>query len=199
MAPPGARGTRQERGRRRRAQLIQGTIRVLLERGLDAVSARSVAEEAEVPLAAVTYYFSCLDELIAEALTELLHRWVEQVQRTTRRVRPPPALPDLARWVPQAMLPPGGRASIQAHYELLLACGRRTALAAALAGGRGHLDKALVELISAAMPQSPRRPSPQLVLAILDGAVVSALSEGAPVAPLIRMRLREFLESIATA
>ncbi|ADO70878.1 TetR/AcrR family transcriptional regulator [Stigmatella aurantiaca] len=199
MPSPGSRGTHQERGRRRRAQLIQGVLHVLLEQGLEAVSARSVAIAAKVPLAAITYYFTSLDELIAEALTALLHRWVEQVRRTTRHVRTHPAQADLARWVTQAMLPPGGRASIQAHYELLLACGRRTALAAALARGRGHLDEALGELIAASMPSSPRRPSPPLVLALLDGAVVSALSEGAPVGATLRARLRELLEHTATA
>jgi len=195
MPGAGSRGTSQERGRQRRVRLVEGATSVLLEGGLQAVSARSVADAAGVPLAAVTYYFTSLDELIAEAMTGLLHRWVEQVRHTTRSVRASGEAADLARLVTKAMLPPGGDNAVQAHYELLLACGRRTVLSAALARGRGHLDEALAELIEAAMPRATSRPSPQLVLAVVDGAVVSALSEGAAVDTTARARLSELLSS----
>ncbi|EPX58998.1 Transcriptional regulator, TetR family [Cystobacter fuscus DSM 2262] len=195
MSPPGPRGTSQERGRQRRARLIEGVTHVLRTGGLQAVSARSVADAAEVPLAAVTYYFSSLEELIAETLAEMLRQWVEQVRGTTRLARAHPEKADLARWVTQAMLPPGGTGAIQAHYELLVACGRRAAFSAVLARGRADLDEALAELIVAALPGGTRPPSPQLVLAVLDGAVVSALSEGTPVDTTVQARLDELLRA----
>ncbi|MET0401165.1 MAG: TetR family transcriptional regulator [Cystobacter sp.] len=193
MPSSGPRGTSQERGRRRKAQLIEGATHVLRTGGLQAVSARSVADAAGVPLAAVTYYFTSLEALLAETLAQMLQQWVEQIRRVTQRARSNPGEAALARWVTEAMLPAGGTSAIQAHYELLVACGRRTALSAVLAQGRANIDEALAELITAALPQGTRSLSPQLVLAVLDGAVVSALSEGAPVGDMARARLLELL------
>jgi TetR/AcrR family transcriptional regulator, regulator of biofilm formation and stress response len=60
--------TRQARGERRRQAIIQAALRLISERGVDAVSHRAVAEEAGVPLASTTYYFESLDELLEGAL-----------------------------------------------------------------------------------------------------------------------------------
>lgn len=59
---------RQARGERRRQAIIQAALRLISERGVDAVSHRAVAEEAGVPLASTTYYFESLDELLEGAL-----------------------------------------------------------------------------------------------------------------------------------
>jgi DNA-binding transcriptional regulator YbjK len=60
--------TRQARGERRRQAIIQAALRLISERGVDAVSHRAVAEAAGVPLASTTYYFESLDELLEGAL-----------------------------------------------------------------------------------------------------------------------------------
>lgn len=58
-----------DKGRVRRDALLDATIRVLEQGGPAAVSHRSVAAEAGVPLSAATYYFSSLDDLYRSALT----------------------------------------------------------------------------------------------------------------------------------
>ena len=60
--------TRQARGERRRRAILQAALRVISDHGVDAVSHRTVAEEADVPLASTTYYFESLDELLEGAL-----------------------------------------------------------------------------------------------------------------------------------
>ena len=54
-------------GQRRRLEMLDAALRIMARDGLRAVSHRSVATEAGVPLAATTYYFSDLEDLITEA------------------------------------------------------------------------------------------------------------------------------------
>lgn len=54
-------------GTQRRLEIIAATLRVMQRDGLRAVSHRAVAREAGVPLAATTYYFRDLEELITES------------------------------------------------------------------------------------------------------------------------------------
>lgn len=56
----------------RKEQLINATIAVLQKSGLDGVTSRSVAAEAEAPLASIHYTFGSLDELVLAALERLI-------------------------------------------------------------------------------------------------------------------------------
>lgn len=58
----------QARSRARREQLLRAAADLLAEGGVKAVTHRSVAERAGVPLASTTYYFKSIDELMGEAL-----------------------------------------------------------------------------------------------------------------------------------
>jgi hypothetical protein len=89
-----------------------------------------------------------------------------------------------------ALLPPGDDAAVLAHYQLLLDAGRAPALAAALGEGRQRLDAVLADLF-AALPCPALDPA--LVLAVLDGAVVTAVSEARPLRPTARTLLTTLL------
>ena len=65
-------------GASRREAILAATIRLLGQHGPAGVTHRAVASEADVPLAATTYYFASKDELMAEALRRLA---AEEVQR----------------------------------------------------------------------------------------------------------------------
>ncbi len=54
-------------GKQRRLEIIEAALRVIARDGLRAVSHRAVATEAAVPLAATTYYFRDLADLITES------------------------------------------------------------------------------------------------------------------------------------
>lgn len=60
--------------------MLEAALRIIAREGLRAVSHRSVATEAGVPLAATTYYFSDLEDLITESF---LH-WSASQQRAVR-------------------------------------------------------------------------------------------------------------------
>lgn len=52
----------------RRDALLRATVEIVAERGVAAVTHRAVTERAGLPLATVSYFFSSIDELEAEAL-----------------------------------------------------------------------------------------------------------------------------------
>lgn len=51
----------------RRDRLIDATLRVIAERGLAGTTHREIARAADVPLGSMTYHFTSLDEVLAEA------------------------------------------------------------------------------------------------------------------------------------
>lgn len=53
-----------------REDLLMGARRAILDRGLAKVTARDIAKEAGVSLAAIGYHFGSKDKLVMEALTE---------------------------------------------------------------------------------------------------------------------------------
>ncbi len=59
---------RQARGHERVEQILRATLAVIGRGGVGAVTHRSVAEEAGVPLGSLTYYFASKQELLREAL-----------------------------------------------------------------------------------------------------------------------------------
>ncbi|MGW4471729.1 TetR family transcriptional regulator [Nonomuraea sp. NPDC004354] len=81
--PEAAGRPQQTRARKRRAALLEAAVDLLTEGGFAAVTHRAVAQRAELPLAATTYYFASRDQLLAEAFGRLVdvelaatRRWV---------------------------------------------------------------------------------------------------------------------------
>ncbi len=60
-------------GRERRQFILEAALRLIARNGIRAVRHRAVAAEAEVPLAATTYYFQSIEDL----LTETFKYWME--------------------------------------------------------------------------------------------------------------------------
>lgn len=183
-APGGATGPGgTAKGVRRRAELARAAADLVREDGPAALSHRAVAARAGLSLSATTYYYAGLDDLAAAAGATLVDDWVAHADavlagvRSGRAAGGPPSDDDPAEVVVRAVLPPGDDAAVRAHYEQLLAAGRVPALAAALGGGRARLDAVLAALLA-----ELRLPVPAAVaLAVVDGAVVAAVSEGRPV------------------
>lgn len=109
------------KGEARRDALLAAVVRVLAREGATGVTHRSVANEAGVPVAAATYYFATLDDLLVTALRRAT---VDQVAlfESLRE----PSLADFARvlhrWVTE------DRGVAIARYELLLLAMRRDSL-----------------------------------------------------------------------
>lgn len=152
---------------------------IVLRDGPAALTHRTVAARADVPLAATTYYFTGLDELLGEAGTLIAERWARHTRRVAGAVADPrtkPAsLPAEARaeLLVDAVLPSGGSGEYRGFYENLVQAGRHETLGRAYAAGRGLLDDAVAQLLATL----DVRVSPQVLVAVVDGAAVSALSE----------------------
>lgn len=172
---------------------MRAAARLLLDDGPAAVTHRAVAATAGVPLAATTYYFSGRDDLLAAAGAVVADGWAEHAERVARSARASSAgHPAAGRaeaagagsggadggraaaLLADAVLPPGGAPAVLGTYEHLVGAGRHPALVAAYAAGRDRLDAAVAGLVAALGLTVPA----PLVVAVVDGAAVSALSEG---------------------
>lgn len=74
----------QERSRQRRDQLLDAAIELFAEGGARGITHRAVAARAGLPPATTTYYFNSIDELIDEALSRHIERWLVDLERLTR-------------------------------------------------------------------------------------------------------------------
>src|SRR5262249_32463314 len=109
----------------RRRDILQATLRVIGEGGVNSVTHRAVAQEAGVSLASTTYYFDSKSALLAEALDLM-------TAHSTAWVREPTPAPDqisrgelIARIVAFANAQmPDPRVSPAAQYELMPEAGR---------------------------------------------------------------------------
>lgn len=163
--------------------MVRAAADIMLTEGPQGVTHRRVAAEADVPLAATTYYFDGITDLIAAAGALLAQGWGEHVASqvvTARLVAANGELegPDGARRraeiLADAILPSGDITAVRGFYEHLVSAGRAPALAQAYADGRVNLDVALAELFDVLGLQDRS----QVLVAVVDGAAVSALSEG---------------------
>lgn len=78
--------TRQARGERRRAAILEAALRVIAREGVSAVTHRAVAAEADVPLSSTTYYFESLDELLEDALLRFVSAETERLAAAAARL-----------------------------------------------------------------------------------------------------------------
>jgi DNA-binding transcriptional regulator YbjK/rhodanese-related sulfurtransferase len=149
------------------------------------VAHRAVAARAEVPLAATTYYFSSLDDLVGAALSALADSWLAQaqgvVERLPDRVDDPSAL---AEAVVEVVLGGSGTddGAVLTMYERFLQAGRAPHLRPVVTAYGARLDALLLQVLRRASPAADEA-AVRRVLAALDGTVLRALAEGRPVVP----------------
>ncbi|MGO1316533.1 MAG: hypothetical protein ACTMIR_05815 [Cellulomonadaceae bacterium] len=176
------RDPRQARSRARVDAIVAAAAALILDQGPTAISHRAVAAAAGVPLAATTYYFADLGELLARAGEQVAQQWIERAEAVAAQAGAGAGrgtAQDRAALVCEAVLPPGDDVAVRAHYEHLVGAGASPALAQAYANARERLDAA-VGLVLERIDSAQRA---ELAIAVVDGAAVSALSEGRPVRP----------------
>lgn len=163
------------KGERRRYALVQAAAELLCEGGFEAVTHRSVAERAGLPLASTTYYFTSLEELIEAAVEHLsaaeANQLRERVRALPRRRRGAEAAADL---LVDLLAGETNREQLISRYERYIACARHPEMR----GVERRLLRLRVDAVSEAMSRSGRRAREDMMTALLysvDGAVVSAL------------------------
>lgn len=155
-----------------------------MQQGFAAVSHRSVAEHAGLPLSATTYYFASLDDLLAEALSGLAKRWLDQaraaVESLPARICGPDAI--TAAVMSVTTLAPvgdtvGDPRTVLVLYERYLEAARHPQLRQAIAAYDEQLDSLVAEILRRAGLRHDST-SARLVLAVVDGTVLRSLAEG---------------------
>ena len=158
---------------------------LLVEGGFGAVAHRAVAARAGVPLAATTYYFSSLDDLVGAALASLADTWLAGAQAVVGRL--PDRVDDahaLAQAVVDVVLSGSGAddGAVLTMYERFLQAGRSPHLRPVVTAYGARLDALLLDVLRRASPGADEA-AVRRVLATLDGTVLRALAEGRPVVP----------------
>ena len=170
------------KGERRRRALVAAAADVLAEGGFDAVRHRAVAERAGLPLASTTYYFGSLDELVAAAVEYGSRIELDRCRQALDRADPGGGVDELVELLLDALLGPASRTDAEAvllRYERFVAAGRRPWLGPLMRSLRVELDA----LLSDSMARFGRRiDADELarLVAVADGAVISALIESDP-------------------
>ena len=172
-----ARVPRQQRGADRRDALLAAAVAVVSEQGPAAFSARSVAAQAQLPLAAVSYYFPRSDDLLGAAVAVVLRQWIDH-GRTVVAAAHDTGVEAAARAITDALLPPGPADAVRHRYEHLLAAAGHPVSAAAMANLRPVLRGLVVDILSATGTRSLF--STDALVSLVDGTAVGAISEGRP-------------------
>ena len=111
----------------RRQRIIDAAIRVVEARGIDALSHRTVAAEADVPLGSTTYHFASLDDLLVAALEQLSTEPQAELESWDGALRKDVPLVDALTDLLQEYIS-GERGRVRLEYELYLAALRRPPL-----------------------------------------------------------------------
>jgi len=177
------------RGQRRLLVLRTAAADLLLDEGFDALTHRALSARSGVPVASTTHYFSTVEALVLAAAGELTERWLGQARATVlalpaRRTSPTAA----ARTLAEVVLGPAPTVTgLTTFYERYVQAGRVPALRDQVADGNAELRV----LIAQSLGRCGRPVTPsgcRLLLAALDGLVLTAVAEGAedPVAVAVR-------------
>ncbi|ANY06438.1 TetR/AcrR family transcriptional regulator [Pseudonocardia sp. HH130630-07] len=171
-------GKQTEKGERRRAQLVAAAADLLAEGGFEAIRHRAVAERAGVPLAATTYYFSSLEDLVGAGLEKLGREELAAVRASLDAGEDPEGV------VLDLILGPRSRTegldAVQRRFERLIGSGRRPFLAGLLRGQRVDFDALLDEALARMVGRVPDAGEVRRVTALVDGVVINALIEADP-------------------
>lgn len=178
---------------------------IVAERGIAAVTHRVVAERAGLPLAATTYYFASLSELIEAAVAVVAEGWLRRAQAAVAEL--PAVLRDpeeVARAVALVVssTPTGSEpfaaSDLLVLYDRYLEAGRHPYLQPAVRSHNERLDGLLLEVLARggleAAPETARA-----LLAIVDGAILRAFAEGADPAPPTLGAVSDFVRLLRAA
>ena len=171
------------KGDLRRSQLCNAAAVILQEQGIESVRHRLVAERAGASLAATTYYFKDLPDLVAAAFDTMTNNELTNVRDHLTHIEQQATLESLIDLLLSALigLPAEevttDKSLIMIRYEWLVTVGRRPYLQKRISELNDELNTLLTDMFY----QSGRPiEAAQLehLLTVIDGAVVRALSNG---------------------
>ncbi len=171
----------QQRTRDRHALLVGAAADLLADQGWSALTHRGLVTRSGVPLASMTYYFDGIEDLVAQAAGELARRHLEGAQATVK------ALPRRRTGVDRTLTvvvevlvgPAPTTAGLEAFYGRYLQAGRSIGLRPLVAAWNAELYGLVGEVLERA-GRPGTRAQVRLLVAALDGLLVTAVAEGEP-------------------
>ncbi|MBB3601983.1 DNA-binding transcriptional regulator YbjK [Mycolicibacterium sp. BK556] len=186
------------RGAARRTEIIDAAIEVMAQVGLAGLSMRLVANQAQIPLGALSYYFDDKSDLIAQAFAQLSDREIDRVVRTAERLEPsmsPEQLADLvADMIIDGFSTPRG--AIVTRYELVTEASRDERLRPMFEAWYAAMIPALSRLFRELGSRQPELDS-RTVMAVMAGLEIDNLYR--PLGPVDKRRIRATLRHAFTA
>lgn len=166
-------------GAGRRAAILEATVRILVRGGLAAVTHRAVAREADVPLAATTYYFRSKEELLGEALATMVADEIARLGQRAAVMGEGLSSPgDSAAALAEVLFPDAeATRALLAKFEVYLEAARRPELREPAAHWQDALADLATMTLAAGGARDPERLAP-VVIAGIDGIILHELSRG---------------------
>lgn len=166
------------RGAERRQALLETTLRVIGEEGIDAVSHRRVAELTEVPLGSTTYWFSSRQEMLTQALDEFARSEIENLREVLapvldRRLSRARLVDEFTDFLLHQLGETSWRT--RAQYSLMQEVGRLPELEPVCREWTRAWHEALSEVFDSLGAKSPELEA-RLFLAMLDGLLLGQLA-----------------------
>ncbi|MER5492768.1 TetR/AcrR family transcriptional regulator [Streptomyces sp. NPDC002454] len=155
----------------RRQRIVDAAIRVIGARGVEGLSHRTVAAEADVPLGSTTYHFATLDELLVAALRQVNRSTADLFDQALSATGSEDELAAgiaalMGRWLHRE------RTGVEREYELYLAALRKPGLRPVAAEWTEHVTGRLAERTD---PDTARA-----VSALVDGLFLQVLLTEVP-------------------
>lgn len=191
-AVPESRVPQQARGEERRERILRATLAVIARSGIGAVTHRSVAEEAAVPLGSLTYWFATKDDLLREALRRFVADEAERLRGIAEHLgsgADPAAIAE--RYA--TMLEANAGPEQIAQFELYLEAARNPALRDIAEESFRAYEEVAVAALRAAGVADPERLAP-LFVSLADGLGVRRMAAGT--APPVDAMLLELFRGV---
>jgi DNA-binding transcriptional regulator YbjK len=186
------------RGAARRTEIIDAAIEVMARAGLAGLSMRLVANQAQIPLGALTYYFDDKSDLIAQAFAQLSDREIDRVVYTAERLEPSMSPEELADLVADMIIDgfSSPRGAIVTRYELVTEASRDERLRPMFEAWYAAMVPALSRLFRELGSHRPELDA-RTVMAVMAGLEIDNLYR--PLGPVDKRRIRATLRHAFTA
>lgn len=180
------------RGAARRTEIIDAAIEVMAQVGLAGLSMRLVANQAQIPLGALSYYFDDKSDLIAQSFAQLSDREIDRVVATAERLEPSMPAEKLADLVADMIIDgfSSPRGAIVTRYELVTEASRDERLRPMFEAWYAAMIPALSRLFRELGSGQPELDS-RTVMAVMAGLEIDNLYR--PLGPVDKRRIRATL------
>lgn len=174
---PESRVPQQARGEERRERILGATLSVIARSGIGAVTHRSVAEEAGVPLGSLTYWFGTKDDLLREALRRFVAEEADRLKGIADLLGADADPADVAERYATVLETNNGPEQI-AQFELYLEAARNPALRDIARESFRAYEEVAVAALRAAGVEDAERVAP-LFVSLADGLGMRRMAAGA--------------------